>query len=101
MYGYVFLAKNLVTGDVWVGINRSVAFSKTFFGDKDEIIDAVNRYGITKFTVEMIAPAESEETLLALERAYKAKYESPKKVEEVEAPVKRKAIKKKKAESDE
>lgn len=102
MYGYVFLAKNHITGEQWVGINRAVAFNKHFFGDSDKVIDAVNKYGITKFSVDMLSPAESEEALIALEKAYKAKYEV-KSISEPEepAPVNVKKSRKKKTEEDE
>ncbi len=75
MYGYVFLAKNLVTGRTWVGSNRAVTFDKKYFGDDDKVIDEINKYGISKFSVDMLAPAETEEALVALLAQYKAELE--------------------------
>lgn len=75
MYGYVFLAKNLVTGRTWVGTNRSVAFDNKYFGDEDKVIDEINKYGISKFSVKMLAPAETENALAVLLSHYKAKFE--------------------------
>lgn len=85
MYGYVFLAKNLVTGERWTGVNRAVTFDKHFLGDSDKVIDDVNRYGITKFEVSMLAPAESEETLNVLADKYAKQFP----VEPTEKPAKK------------
>ena len=70
MYGYVFVATNTETGKRYVGINRSVKFDEKFFGEDDTLLMDVQKYGAHKFSSRMIMPCETEEALLACEKAY-------------------------------
>lgn len=68
MVAYIFKAENSVTKKIYIGINNSVRFDKTYIGNNPGVLSDAQRYGTDKFTVNMIMACE---TVKDCEMAYK------------------------------
>ena len=73
MIGYTFETKNLKTGETYYDKCYSVTFLKNFFGESDEVLKAIDKYGKNAFEVKMIMPYETVQALdeVVIEKATK------------------------------
>lgn len=69
MVAYIFKAENSVTNKTYIGKNYSVKFDKRYIGNSPEVVSDVQKYGVDKFTVNMIRACE---TVKDCEMAYTA-----------------------------
>lgn len=59
MVAYIFKAENSVTNKTYIGVNYSVKFDKKYIGNNPGVLSDVQKYGVDKFTVNMIRACET------------------------------------------
>ena len=48
-YGYIYLTRNLINGNCYIGQHKYHRFDLTYYGSGDSIIAAIKKYGSTNF----------------------------------------------------
>lgn len=76
MYGYIYITKNIVNGTLYIGRRKLSIFDPSYLGSGKLLQRAIRKYGIHKFTVQILAKANSLRELNSLEKEYIAKYRS-------------------------
>ena len=70
MYGYVYKTTNLINGKIYIGQHKSESFDENYYGSGRYLRNAVNKYGIDKFSVEIIDVAQDKSALNLLEKKW-------------------------------
>ncbi len=73
MYGYIYETKNKVNGKRYIG-QRKGEFTPKYLGSGLHLRSSINKYGVSKFEVKVIASAENREKLNQLEMKFIAEY---------------------------
>lgn len=77
MYGYIYKTTNLIDGKIYIGQKKSKKFLCTrYLGSGKYLRNAINKFGKTSFTVELIDTAYTREELDAKEIYWIEKYNS-------------------------
>lgn len=78
MTGYIYKTTNIVNGRVYIGKHCSEEYDNKYYGSGTILCKAIEKYGLTNFTNEIICTANTIEELNQLEkryiRYYKEKY---------------------------
>lgn len=54
MYGYIYKTTNLINGKIYIGQHRSKYFDTNYFGSGKYLRNALNKYGTSSFSIEII-----------------------------------------------
>ena len=68
MYGYIYLTKNKITGDTYVGQHSKPYFDNSYHGSGVNVRKQFAKYGVENFETTMIHAASSQEQLNKLEK---------------------------------
>ena len=58
MYGYIYKTTNLINGKIYIGKKKGL-FDNTYFGSGRYLKNALNKYGVSNFQVEIIEYCET------------------------------------------
>lgn len=70
MYGYIYKTTNLINGKIYIGQHKSELFDESYYGSGRYLRNAINKYGIDKFSVEIIDTAQDKSILNLLEKKW-------------------------------
>lgn len=68
MYGYVYKTINLVNGKIYIGQHKSDKFDYTYLGSGVKLRNAIRKYGVQNFKVEVICWCETKHEIDYKER---------------------------------
>lgn len=76
MYGYIYKITNLVNNKFYIGQHKSKKFDKTYFGSGNLIQQAIKKYGLENFKVEILYRCKSLKEMCDKEIYYIKKYDA-------------------------
>lgn len=68
MYGYVYKTTNIVNGKIYIGQHKSEHFDRNYYGSGVKLKNAIRKYGIQNFIVEIICWCETKQEIDYKER---------------------------------
>jgi len=63
MYGYIYKTTNLINNKIYIGQHKGNTYNLKYFGSGKLISQAIAKYGIENFTIDILDTAESLEEL--------------------------------------
>lgn len=76
MLGYVFITENLENSKKFIGKNLSVTFDANYYGDNEDLLNDVVKYGRNNFKVTMLSACEDPRAVDAVYGAYISEYDA-------------------------
>ena len=77
MYGYIYKTTNLINRKIYIGQKKSLIFlGNDYLGSVKYLKNAINKYGIENFEVQLIEKAETKQQLDELEKFYIKQFNS-------------------------
>ena len=61
MYGYIYKTTNMVNGKIYVGQHKSNKFDSYYKGSGKLLHEALNKYGVDNFSVEVLEECDTAE----------------------------------------
>lgn len=63
MYGYIYKTTNLINGKIYIGQHRANEFDVSYYGSGKYLRNAVNKYGVENFVVDVLEWCDTREQL--------------------------------------
>lgn len=76
MLGYIFITENLTNNKKFIGKNLSVIFDANYYGDNEDLLNDVVKYGRNNFKVTMLSACEDPRAVEAVYGAYVSEYDA-------------------------
>ena len=76
MYGYIYKTTNLINGKLYIGQHKSEEYDSSYYGSGKLIRRAIEKYGITNFSNEVLCECLSKNDLDKMEKHFIKKYDS-------------------------
>lgn len=74
--GYIYKTTNLINNRIYVGKKYRSEFDPTYYGSGLVLQEAIEKYGKSNFSIELLCWAETEEEINQLERKYISEFKS-------------------------
>ena len=76
MYGYIYITTNTLNNKIYVGQHKSFCFDHRYYGSGKALKNAINKYGISNFTCQLLEECSSKEQLDEREKYWIKYYNS-------------------------